>query len=179
MTRTHFNFAIDALAFAAFVLLASTGVLLRYQLPPGSGGLYGRGMGRGEGQQLVLTLWGWTRHEWGTAHFWIACSLLAVLAVHLFLHWNWIVCVVRGKKVDRSGWRLGLGAVGLGALALFAAAPWLSPIESQTRRQLQYEQTAPTAPAELLETSDTSYPRNPQHHATTGTNVPPEEPAPY
>ena len=141
MTRTHLNFVVDALAFAAFLLLASTGVLLRYQLPPGSGGLDGRGTGRGEAQQTVLTLWNWTRHDWGAIHFWIACALMAVLAVHLFLHWRWVVCVVRGKATDRSGWRLSLGAVGMGALVLFAAAPWLSPIETKTRSQLRPEAT--------------------------------------
>jgi Domain of unknown function (DUF4405) len=141
MTRTHLNFVADSLAFVAFLLLASTGVLLRYLLPPGSGGLHGRGTGPGEAQQSVLTLWIWTRHDWGAIHFWIACVLLAVLAVHLFLHRKWVVCVVRGKSTDRSGWRLGLGAVGLGALVLLAAAPWLSPSVSQTRAQLGADTT--------------------------------------
>jgi Domain of unknown function (DUF4405) len=137
MTRTKLNFVVDAVAFGAFLFLASTGVLLRYQLPPGSGGLSGRGTGRGEAQQTALTLWSWTRHDWGAIHFWIACALLAVLAVHLFLHWKWVVCVVRGKATDRSGWRLGLGAIGLVALVLLAAAPWLSPTTQQTRAELR------------------------------------------
>lgn len=137
MTRTRLNFVVDALAFGAFLFLASTGVLLRYQLPPGSGGLYGRGTGPGEAQRTVLSIWNWTRHDWGAIHYWIACTLLAVLAFHLFLHWRWVVCVVRGKSTDRSGWRLGLGAIGLGALVLLAAAPWLSPTSQQTRADLR------------------------------------------
>jgi len=136
MTRTHLNFVIDALAFGAFLFLGSTGVLLRYQLPPGSGGLHGRGAGPGEAQQTVLTLWNWTRHDWGAIHFWIACALMAVLAFHLFLHWRWVVCVVRGKPTDTSGWRLGLGTFGLAALVLLAAAPWLSATAERTRAEL-------------------------------------------
>lgn len=40
---------------------------------------------------------------------------------------------------DRSGWRLGLGAVGFGALVFFVAAPWLSRAESNARQQLRIE----------------------------------------
>ena len=70
MKRTRLNFVIDAAAFAVFLFLVSTGMLLRYQLPPGSGGLHGRGVGYGESQQPVLLLWGWTRHQWGEIHYW-------------------------------------------------------------------------------------------------------------
>lgn len=139
MTRTHANFVVDAVAFGAFLFLASTGVMLRYQLPPGSGGLHGRGAGLGEAQQSVLTVWNWTRHDWGAVHFWIACALMAVLAVHLFLHWRWVVCVVRGKPTDRSGWRLGLGAVGLVAFVLLSIAPWLSSTAQQPRSELRQD----------------------------------------
>jgi Domain of unknown function (DUF4405) len=139
MNRTRLNFVIDAVAFGAFLCLASTGVMLRYQLPPGSGGLAGRGTGWGEAQRSVSTVWSWTRHDWGAIHFWIACAMLAVLAVHLLLHGKWIVCVVRGKRTDRSGWRFGLGAIGLAALVLLAAAPWLSPTVNHTRAELRRE----------------------------------------
>jgi hypothetical protein len=147
MKRVHLNFLIDAIAFGAFLFLASTGVLLRYQLPPGSGGLNGRGAGRGEALQTVQTLWGWARHDWGAIHYWIACILMAVLAIHLFWHWNWVVCVIQGKSTDRSGWRLGLGVFGLCALVLLAAAPWISPTEQRTREELRQlaDQSPPQA----------------------------------
>ncbi len=38
MKRTALNALIDTLAFVALVFIASTGFLMRYQLPPGSGG---------------------------------------------------------------------------------------------------------------------------------------------
>lgn len=137
MKRTQLNFVIDATAFAAFFFLLSTGALLRYQLPPGSGGLHGRGAGQGEAQQQVLLLWGRTRHEWGDIHYWIACLLMAVLALHLFLHWEWVFCVVRGRSTDASGLRLGLGLVGLCAVVLLAWVPWMSPTEQRTRGEIQ------------------------------------------
>lgn len=146
MKRPRLNLLVDVLAFAAFLLLTSTGVLLRLQLPPGSGGHVGQGSGLGAGQRTVLTLWGWSRHDWGTIHYWVACALLAVLAIHLLLHWKWVVCVVRGKPTDRSGLRLGFGALGLGALILLAFAPAVTPVTQQTRAELLQQRGA--APAE-------------------------------
>jgi hypothetical protein len=139
MKRTQLNFAIDAAAFAAFLFVLSTGLLLRYQLPAGSGGLYGVGAGRGAADRQVSILWGFTRHDWGAIHYWIAGSLIAILAVHLFLHWKWIICVVRGTRPDASGVRFGLGLAAVIALALIAAAPLLAPIERAARSELQRE----------------------------------------
>ena len=48
--------AIRGLAFAGFVLLITTGVLMRYVLPPGSG--------------RRAAIWGLDRHGWGDLHFW-------------------------------------------------------------------------------------------------------------
>jgi len=141
MKRAQLNFVIDAAAFAAFLFLLSTGLLLRYQLPPGSGGLHAAGSGRGASERLVTLLWGWTRHEWGQIHYWIAGVLIAILAFHLLLHWKWIVCVVRGAHSDASGLRFGLGVASLIALVLLSAAPLLAPTQSVTRGNLQQQQS--------------------------------------
>jgi hypothetical protein len=53
---------IDALAFTGLTLLVSTGVLLEYLLPPGSG--------------RWVTIWSMDRHAWGDIHFWMACFFL-------------------------------------------------------------------------------------------------------
>jgi hypothetical protein len=115
MKRPNLNFIVDCLGFAGFVLLAATGVLMRYVLPPGSG--------------HSTTIWTLDRHEWGSIHFWIAIAFLAVLAVHLFLHWRWIVTLMSGRPREGSGARLALGTVGLAALLALAVAPFLSPVE--------------------------------------------------
>lgn len=136
MKRPQLNFLVDAASFVSFLLLLSTGLLLRYQLPAGSGRLEGYGTGRGESSRLITLLWGWTRHEWGEIHFWIAVTLVTVLAMHLFLHWKWIVCVVRGTQSQASGWRFGLGLSALVALLVLAAMPLIVPTERATRQQL-------------------------------------------
>jgi hypothetical protein len=137
MKRTHVNFAIDGLAFAAFLFLMSTGLLLRYQLPPGSGSLQGAGGGHASALRPVGTLWSVTRHDWGTIHYWIAVFLLTILATHIILHWKWITCVVRGAHSEASGLRLVLGLTCALSLAAFAAAPLLAPTKLTTRGELQ------------------------------------------
>ncbi len=141
MKRVHTNFVIDAVAFVAFLALMSTGLLINYQLPPGSGRVDGMGRGRGAGERDITALWGWTRHEWGEIHYWIAGLLIAVLAVHLVLHWNWIVCVVRGKRGEASGIRFGLGLASVVALLMLAATPLLMPTTTTTRTEFQEQRS--------------------------------------
>ena len=122
MNRPRLNFLIDAVAFAAFAFLTTTGILTRYVLPPGSG--------------RYATLWGLDRHGWGDIHFWVAVVLLGVLALHLVLHWRWVVCMVKGQRSEASGIRVALGIIGLAGLLGLAAAPLLAPLErSGTPRQ--------------------------------------------
>ncbi|MFZ1539716.1 MAG: DUF4405 domain-containing protein, partial [Chromatiaceae bacterium] len=122
MNRPTLNFLIDAMAFIAFAFLTTTGVLTRYVLPPGSG--------------RYATLWGLNRHGWGDLHFWVAVVLLGVLALHLALHWRWILCIVRGQRSAASSPRVALGMIGLIGLLGLAAAPLLVPVErSGTPRQ--------------------------------------------
>jgi hypothetical protein len=136
MKRTHLNALIDLAAFIAFLLLLSTGFILEYQLPPGSGSLQPHGWGRGAAGRTIQTLWGWTRHDWGQLHYWIAVGMLAILALHLFLHWKWIVCILRGSHSDASGYRLALGIAGLIFATLLSFAPFLSGTTSHTRGEL-------------------------------------------
>ena len=136
MKRTNLNGLVDALAFLGFLLLLTTGLLLAYQLPPGSGGLHGVGAGRGAGERSIQVVWGLSRHQWGEIHYWIALAMATVLAVHVVLHWKWIVCAVRGKTSEASGWRLTLGGVGLAFAVLLSAAPLASPTVSVTRSEL-------------------------------------------
>ncbi len=118
MNRTSLNFIIDVVAFVGFVVLTTTGVLMRYILPPGSG--------------HYSTIWSLDRHEWGGIHFWISVLFFLILALHLVLHWRWIVSVVTGRPREGSGFRAGLGIVGLTAVVALAISPLLTPIERDT-----------------------------------------------
>jgi len=116
MKRSKLNFILDAIAFAGFVFVTTTGVLMRYVLPPGS--------------RRFSTIWGLDRHGWGDIHFWISIAFLCLLAMHLLLHWRWIVNILRGKPKEGSGFRAGLGIVGVVSLLALAIAPLLSPIDT-------------------------------------------------
>ena len=115
MKRINLNFIIDIVAFVGFVVLTTTGVLMRYILPPGSG--------------HYSTIWSLDRHQWGGIHFWISVIFFFVLALHLILHWRWIVGVVTGRHHEGSGFRAGLGIVGLLTVLALAISPLLVPVE--------------------------------------------------
>lgn len=120
MKRSKMNTLVDIVSFGAFIFLTSTGILVRYILPPGSG--------------RFSTLWGLDRHGWGDVHFWVALAFFACLSAHIFLHWKWVVSLFKGKKREGSGVRAGLGIVGgMGVIAL-ALAPFLAPVQQNTSR---------------------------------------------
>jgi len=130
--RTALNFSVDLLAFVGFVLLTATGLVERYVLPPGTGDFQ--------------AVWGMNRHQWGEIHFWIALFLMGVLAIHIVLHWKWIVCVIRGKQSEASAGRFGLGVVGLIGLLGLSLAPFLAPVEQTgepgSRRQQEHPESS-------------------------------------
>ncbi len=129
MNRLKWNAFIDTLAFIALVAMTSTGLVLRFMLPPGSGRLEAGGPGLGTGRRSITVLWGMTRHQWGDVHFWAAVVLLAILSIHLALHWRWIVCMVKGEPQQYSGVRIALAVGSLVALMILALSPFFSSTE--------------------------------------------------
>ncbi len=118
MNRTILNLLIDICTAALFLLMAATGYLLCFPMPPGT--------------NKTVELWGLTRHQWGSIHAWISLGLIALLLVHVTLHWNWIASVVgkqfRASKAKPNLIRSGLTVFSIiaGALALFA---WTAHLE--------------------------------------------------
>ena len=92
--------------------MISTGILIKYALPPRTGDR--------------LAIWGMGRHDWGDIHFWLSLGLLALLLLHVALHWSW-VCTVAQKMFSHTNgapkpvrrWRRDL--YGILTLAAFAA----------------------------------------------------------
>jgi len=142
MKRTNLNFLVDAVAFAVFVFLVVTGVIMEFILPAGGG--------------HSMTIWGLDRHGWGDVHFWLSVGFLASLALHVYLHWRWIVAVMRGRPREGSGMRLGLGVLGLVALLAIAVAPLVTPVERiDNARNLAEPRWGMSTEAEALQGSTT------------------------
>ncbi len=89
MDKSRLNFIIDALLMLGISAMAGIGFLIEYVLVPGSQRLaiYGR--------QVELSWLGLERHDWGTVHLVIGFTVLALLALHIILHWERIVAMYR------------------------------------------------------------------------------------
>ena len=93
MKRTTLNFIVDLAAFLDLLGLAFTGFIMKYILPPGTGGrgrILRGGRGAGDLGEEIKELWSMTRHEWGDIHFYLAVLFATLMVVHIILHWGWI-----------------------------------------------------------------------------------------
>lgn len=96
MKRNTLNFYIDLTSFLVLFALLVTGLLIHYVLPP-----CGNCDGSGRGASGELTLWGLGRHDIGRVHFYLALTTVALVLLHICLHWSWVCatcCNLLGLK---------------------------------------------------------------------------------
>jgi hypothetical protein len=129
MKKSNTNLIIDAIMFVTMMAVTGLGLLMKYVLIPGykRAGLYDN--------DIELYFWGLTRHQWGTIHLCISCFLLFLLALHIILHWNMIICIFR-KMIVRKEMRIVIGlSIGLiiffVTLIPFIIHPEIVPIARQ------------------------------------------------
>ncbi|OHB60250.1 MAG: hypothetical protein A2167_02120 [Planctomycetes bacterium RBG_13_46_10] len=89
MKRITLNFIVDFVSFIVFVGLAFTGFIIRYILPPGTGGL-GRELSGGRGREEIQYFLSMTRFQWGDIHFVLSIVFIALIVIHIILHFGWI-----------------------------------------------------------------------------------------
>ena len=89
MKKSKLNLVIDALLLLCIAAIAGIGLLMKYVLLPGyrQWEIYER--------NVDLSFWGLDRHEWGTIHLFIGFVFLALLVLHVVLHWGIIVGIYR------------------------------------------------------------------------------------
>ena len=80
MKRSSLNFIVDLVALLNLLGLASPGFIMKYILPPGTGGR-GRLLHGGIGGEHIKQLWSMTRHEWGSIHFYLALSFVILMLI--------------------------------------------------------------------------------------------------
>lgn len=125
MRRSTLIKIIDLLSFVALTLMISTGTLLKYTLPPRSGG---------------SEVWDLTRHDWGNIHFYISVGFLLLITTHLLAHARFIKSVITGKASTEKNYRIAVGMLGLIALILLSFAPVTSTVTEVEKGQQHYRQ---------------------------------------
>lgn len=98
MNRSGQNFIIDVVMFVLMMGLAGIGFLLEYVLVPG------REVAGKYGVNAELYLFGLEREQWADIHLVMAYVLLALLVLHIALHWR-PVCAMYRNLVPRPAWR--------------------------------------------------------------------------
>jgi len=89
MKKSKLNLIIDALLLLCIAAIAGIGFLIKYVLVPGyrRWEIYNR--------NVDLSFWGLDRHEWGTIHLGVGFVFLALLVLHVVLHWSMVVSIYR------------------------------------------------------------------------------------
>lgn len=109
----------DLLSFISLSSLISTGILLKFTLPPKNGG---------------ASVWGLTRHDWGDVHFYIALIFLVIISLHLFLHLSFIKKVITGGASREHKYRIAIGAFSLVVLIALLFAPVVTPVDDEGKK---------------------------------------------
>ncbi len=136
MKKNCWNIIIDALSLLVFVSMISTGILLKFVLSPGSGRVEMLMKGGGKFEKTIDMLMGLTRHEWGEVHFYISIAFLALLVVHLILHWNWIQCVSFGSKNNPQPLKRKIASIGIIVFIILSLIfPWIGAKQTYTKSE--------------------------------------------
>jgi hypothetical protein len=86
MRRATRNYILDAVFGLMLLFQGVTGSVLWFILP-GGGYRYRGGLGSDELSSTFL----FEQHTWIAIHRWVAVALLVIFALHIAIHWQWIV----------------------------------------------------------------------------------------
>jgi hypothetical protein len=76
--------------FILGLIQAISGLLLWLVIPGGHRGFGITRSGLFAGGNVI-----WSRYTWIEIHDWTAVALLAMVIIHLILHWKWITCMTK------------------------------------------------------------------------------------
>jgi len=105
MSKNKLKFLVDIIMFIDMCTISIIGFLMAFVIP------------KGEHKKSVEKYFmGLHRHDWGDIHFYLSILLLALLVLHLYLNWSWIVN--RSRKHFGKNWKIALCIIPLGSLLL-------------------------------------------------------------
>ncbi|MFW6108507.1 MAG: DUF4405 domain-containing protein [bacterium] len=123
MSKHRLHLVVNVVSYVVLAALVGTGLIMAYRLPPGTGG-------RHSGEP-ALTLLGRSRHEWGDVHWALAIAFIALMVLHVVLHWKWVTnafgALAGARKPKGPGAGTG-GTVLLVVLGLVAGAVIAAPL---------------------------------------------------
>ena len=121
MNKAKLNLVIDGLLFLNAAAIAGIGLLVKYVLVPGfrEWEIYGR--------NVDLRFWGLDRHEWGAIHYVLGLVFLALLVLHVVLHWGMIVSISRKLIPSRLARRVVATMLVVLGILLMAFSVFVKP----------------------------------------------------
>jgi hypothetical protein len=96
MIKSRKNLLIDGIMFLLMMALAGTGFVRKYILLSGSESKMAYGF------KVHMTLMGINRDGWAQIHLYLGFLLLALLLLHIILHWKQIMAVYRKWIPDNA-----------------------------------------------------------------------------
>jgi len=128
MKKSKLNLIIDALLLLCIAAIGGIGFLMKYVLVPGymRWQIYNR--------NVELYFCGMDRHEWGTIHLVIGLVFLALLVLHIVLHWDMILTIYKKLMPNRlARWIVALALICITTL-LFVFSYFVKPDVQQRGR---------------------------------------------
>lgn len=101
MIKAKLNLLIDALLALLLAAMAGLGFLMKWVLVPGfqRASIYGR--------HVELYWLGYDRHQWGSVHLYLGIAMLALMVLHVILHWSQVVGIYR-RLIGSGGARVAV-----------------------------------------------------------------------
>lgn len=89
MKKSIYLFTLVGLLILTGLVETISGFVLWFALPSGGGR-----------KALELSYWGLTRQTWIDIHDWVAIALVAIVVIHLLLHWKWVCRMARNLFIQ-------------------------------------------------------------------------------
>lgn len=121
--KSKLNIVIDIILLVLLVLMAGFGFLIKYVLLPGTQ------RNSKYGSNIDLEFLGMDRHQWGNIHLIISIIFIALIILHIILHWDMILCIL-DKMIPRKTVRnLLLATLTIFTITLFISPFLVSPVQ--------------------------------------------------
>jgi hypothetical protein len=97
MKKNDWKYLIDSLLFVDICSIAVIGLLLAFVISTG------------QGPDASKYFLGLHRHDWGDVHLYLSLFMLALLILHVWLNWTWVVNSTKsyvGEYWQKALWSL-------------------------------------------------------------------------